>query len=105
MAFNPDYFHLSEEYGGPVGRKEWTYETLEAVGAVDADDYFTDVKKLGVEVGDLIYCRIWTTAIPANNAAKYTAVLADAARFVVTSFAGTAATVAAETALVVAESG
>lgn len=103
MAYDSDYLQLVKSYTGPVGRNEWLYDTLDAVGTVDGADYFSDAALKGMEVGDLIYCRVWTTAIPATQAAKRTGVVADAAWFLVTSFAGNAATVATETAIVVAE--
>ena len=64
--------------------KQWCLDTTDVVATVDTDNYITDAKTLGMSKGDLLYVRVWTTAIPASSAELQTdaataAVLADAA--------------------------
>jgi hypothetical protein len=108
MAFNADYLHLANEYGGTVGCKQWVYDTIDATGVVDTADYFAGMcapaaNHKGMEVGDMVLVRIWTTAIPTTTAEKKAATVADAAwHMVITSDATGNASVATETAIVVA---
>lgn len=103
MAYTPDNLHCAMATGGPLGFSLWTYDTTDAVGDIDAVDYFAGEKVRGMEVGDLIMVRVWTTSVPATTAAKNAANPADAAWFMVRSRdADGNCTVAAETAIVVA---
>jgi len=109
MAFTP-----SSLYGpynltpGGLGQSYWLYETLDAVGAIDASDYFAGmaapaVGNRGMEVGDIIQARVWTTAVPTSTSGKAGATIADMANFVVISIdADGNASTATETAIVVA---
>ncbi|WP_370372527.1 hypothetical protein [Henriciella pelagia] len=106
MAYNSDYLQLSIARPGPIGMNEWIYDSLDAVGTVDGADYFSNAAQVGMNVGDRIYFRQWTTALPSTNSgstSKNSNTVADAAWFLVTSLDGDAATVAQETAIVVAE--
>ena len=108
MAFDSTYLHLAKEYGGPLGCKFWVYDTTDATGDVDATDYFAGMSApatnhRGMEVGDMVLRRTWTTAVPATTAAKNAANPADAGWHMVRAVdADGNATVAAETAIVVA---
>lgn len=109
MAFTP-----SSLYGpynltpGGLGQAYWLYETVDVVGDIDATDYFAGmaapaVGNRGMEVGDIIQARIWTTSVPTSTSGKASATLADMANFVVISIdADGNATTSAETAIVVA---
>lgn len=103
MAYTPDTLVLLAEASGPVGYKRWIYDTVDAVGSIDATGYFSNGEVVGMEVGDEIIARIWTTAVPVTTAAKNAAPPADMAKFVVIarSAAGACST-ATETAIVVA---
>jgi hypothetical protein len=108
MAFTPATLHLAAEFGGILGCKLWVYDTTDVTGDVDATGYFAGMSApayghRGMEVGDMILVRIWTTSVPATTAAKNAANPADAAWHIVRAVsAAGAATVAAETAIVVA---
>jgi hypothetical protein len=42
----------------PIGNNSpwlWTYETEDGAATVDADGYFTNGKKLGMKLGDLVW--------------------------------------------------
>jgi hypothetical protein len=108
MAFTRNTLQCLMSKQGPVGFNLWLYDTVDATGVVDGVDYFAGVSAgatnpLGMEVGDLVYVRIWTTAIPTTTTVKNAANPADAALHVVRAVdADGNATLAAETALVVA---
>lgn len=102
MSYVPANLTLVSQAGGVLGFKLWCYDTTDAVGDVDAVGYFSDAEEKGMESGDLIYCRIWTTAVPATTAAKNAASAADAAFFFVRALSSGAASTATETAIVVA---
>jgi hypothetical protein len=96
--------------GGPIGFGLWIYDTTDATGDIDTAGYISDALTKGMEKGDVVYIRIWTTAIPANNAQKVTAagtacVLSAMGQYVVMGIttAG-AADLAATTALTVTNS-
>lgn len=73
MAYTPDTLVLYAEAGGRVGRKEWLYDTVDVIATVYAIGYISDAATKGMEKGDRVSIRVWTTAIPATNAAKNTA--------------------------------
>lgn len=108
MAFTPSTLHLAKEYGGSLGCKLWIYDTIDATGDVDATGYFAGMGApafghYGMEVGDRVFVRIWTTAVPTTTAGKAAATLADAGFHLVRSIsAAGAVTLTAETAIVVA---
>lgn len=105
MAFNVTGLTLIHQ-ASPVNL--WCYDTADATGVVDGVDYFAGMSapaagNKGMNVGDMVLVRIWTTAVPATTAAKNAANPADAAWHIVRAIdADGNATVAAETAVVVA---
>ena len=109
MAYTPDTLQCIFNRTGEVGVSLWLYDTTDATGTVDGAAYFTNVGQgaanpRGMEVGDMMLVRIWTTAVPTGSTtAKNAAVVADAAwHIVITMSSAGAATVATETAIVVA---
>lgn len=108
MSFTSDTLHLAAEFGGGLGCKLWVYDTTDATGDVDGTGYFAGMSApayghRGMEVGDMVLVRIWSSAVPTTTAAKNAANPADAAWHIVRAIsAAGAATVAAETAIVVA---
>jgi len=73
MAYTPATLHLMQNYGGPVGMKEWLYDTVDALATIYAINYISDAKDRRMEKGDRVLVRRWTTAVPATNAEKLTA--------------------------------
>lgn len=59
--------------GGPVGFGMWVYDTTDVTGDIDTAGYISDALTKGMEKGDLVLVRIWTTSIPTTNAQKITA--------------------------------
>lgn len=108
MAFTRNTLQCLLQRTGPLGISIWVYDTVDATGTVDGTDYLAGVSAgaanpLGVEVGDLVIVRIWTTALPTTTTAKNAATPADAAFHIVRGVdADGNATLAAETAIVVA---
>jgi hypothetical protein len=108
MAYTPGTLQCILQRTGPVGVSLWVYDTTDATGVVDGAAYFTNVgagaeNPKGMEVGDMVLVRIWTTAVPTTTPAKNAAPPADAAwHMVIVMSAAGAATVATETAIVVA---
>lgn len=73
MAYNSAALTCMAQASGPVGMKIWVYDTVDAHADVDAIGYISDAKARGMEKGDLVYVRVWTTAIPAATSEKQTA--------------------------------
>lgn len=64
--------------GGTVGFNMWLYDTVDAIATVYAIGYISDAAQpaanpRGMEKGDIVIVRRWTTAIPATQAEKLTA--------------------------------
>jgi hypothetical protein len=108
MAYTPATLQCILQRTGPVGVSLWVYDTTDATGVVDGAAYFTNVgagaaNPKGMEVGDMVLVRIWTTAVPTTTTVKNSAPPADAAwHIVIVMSSAGAATVATETAIVVA---
>lgn len=41
----------------------WVYDTTDAVSTVRVDAYFSDGVKRGMNIGDLVICRVWGTSV------------------------------------------
>lgn len=108
MAFTPDTLQCIIQRTGPLGISFWVYDTIDVTADVDAVGYFTNVgigaaNPKGMEVGDIVFVRIWTTAVPTTTTAKNAAPPADAGLHIVRAVsAAGAATLATETAISVA---
>lgn len=108
MAFTRNTLQCILSKTGPLGINIWVYDTVDATGTVDGTDYFAGVSAgatnpLGMEVGDIVIVRIWTTSLPTTTTAKNAATPADAAFHIVRGVDSDGnATLAAETAIVVA---
>ena len=64
--------------GGSVGVGVYVYDTVDAVATVYAAGYISDAGASasggrGMEKGDIVIVRRWTTAIPASTSEKLTA--------------------------------
>ncbi len=108
MAYTPATLQCILQRSGLLGINIWVYDTVDATGTVDGTSYFTNVgagadNPKGMEVGDIVIVRIWTTSVPTTTTAKNAAPCADAAFHIVRAISSAgAATLAAETAIVVA---
>lgn len=59
--------------GGPNNMKLWLLDTVDTTATVDTAGFISNAKTLGMQKGDIVIVRIWTTAIPATLAEKQTA--------------------------------
>ncbi len=73
MAYTRDTLTMFKSVGGEIGMKWWVYDTVDAVATVYAAGYISDAKVRGMEKGDIVIVRRWTTAIPATTDQKLTA--------------------------------
>jgi hypothetical protein len=62
---------------GPVniglGMNMWALDTVDVTTDVDGAGFISDGGQRGMQKGDLVWVRIWTTAIPATSAEMMTA--------------------------------
>jgi hypothetical protein len=52
------YAGMSRQY-----YNEWLYDTLDAISTVRAANYFSDAQAKGMQPGDIVFVRVWTTTI------------------------------------------
>ena len=76
---------------------EYVYDTVDAIGDVDAAGYFTDgVSVHNMAIGDLVTVRVWSSAVPAlTQAGRNAATLSGMYDFYVTSISTDAVTILA----------
>lgn len=73
MAYNRNNLTLAWQASGPIGAKQWIYDTVDTIATVNTAGYISDAGTLGMEKGDLVTVRIWTTAVPTETSEKLTA--------------------------------
>lgn len=73
MAYTPNTLGMVAQTPGPLGMKIWVYDTVDTNSTVYAAGYISDGLERGMQKGDILYCRIWTTAVPATSAEMVTA--------------------------------
>jgi hypothetical protein len=108
MAFTRNTLQCILSKTGPLGINIWVYDTVDTTDTIDTVDYFAGVSAgatnpLGMEVGDIVIVRIWTTSVPTTTSGKNSVNPADAAFHIVRAVDSSGnATVATETAISVA---
>jgi len=73
MAYTPASLGMVSNSGGPLGMSTWTYDTVDTNATVYAIGYISDALERGMQKGDLVYVRIWTTAVPTETSEMQTA--------------------------------
>ena len=78
MAYATANLVLINNIGGKTGQKWWLYDTVDALATIYAAGYISDAaapatSPKGMEKGDIVFVRRWTTAVPAANSEKLTA--------------------------------
>jgi len=73
MAYASRYLRKVLDFGGDVGGALWVYDTPDAVATVYAAGYITDAGKKGMQKGDIVIHRRWTTAAPVASSELKTA--------------------------------
>lgn len=61
MAYTTDTLRIALEVPGKYGFKIWIYDTEDATGTVDTAAYISDAVKKGMNKGDLLIRRTWTS--------------------------------------------
>lgn len=67
MAYVSGELRKIGEFGGNVGGSIWAYDTADANATVYAAGYITDAWAKGMQKGDVVHVRRWTTTIPVAN--------------------------------------
>ena len=73
MAYTSASLGMVAQTPGPLGMKIWVYDTVDVNATVYAAGYISDGLSRGMQKGDILYCRIWTTAVPTTSAELITA--------------------------------
>jgi len=68
MAYNTNHLRKVADMSGIIGGAIFAYDTVDNVATIAGAGYFADAVEKGVQKGDLILVRIWTTALPDSNA-------------------------------------
>lgn len=110
MAYNPDNLICLHQHGGAVGFREWLYDSVDITTDFDTAGYISDARARGMRKGDKITHRIWTTAVPTEDAQLLSAdgsdndLVAVGSHFVIGISAAGAADLPAVTAMTVTNS-
>lgn len=73
MAYTPATLGMLSQCPGPIGKTYWVYDTVDTNATVYAIGYISDALERGMQKGDTVECRIWTTAVPAETSEMQTA--------------------------------
>jgi hypothetical protein len=73
MSYNSANLGMVARGHGPFGMTIWVYDTVDVTTDVDAAGYISDGLERGMQKGDLVYVRIWTTAVPVATSEMQTA--------------------------------
>lgn len=73
MTYTPGTLGMVSQTAGPLGMKTWVYDTVDTNSTVYAINYISDALERGMQKGDIVYVRIWTTAVPTTSAEMITA--------------------------------
>ena len=73
MAYTPATLRLGIEIPGVIPMKVFAYDTVDALATIYAAGYISDATKKGMQKGDIVKVRRWTTSIPAARSELITA--------------------------------
>lgn len=73
MAYDTTHLRVAVEVPGPVPMKIWAYDTVDSLATIYAANYISDATKKGMQKGDIVLVRRWTTSIPAAKSELITA--------------------------------
>lgn len=73
MAYNSANLGMVAHCGGPIGMTIWVYDSVDVTADVDTAGYISDAKERGMQKGDIVWHRIWTTAAPTETSELQTA--------------------------------
>lgn len=72
MAYTSGTLRIALEVPGVYSFKLWIYDTTDATGTVDGAGYISDAKQRGMNKGDLVLRRTWTS-LPTKTTGMQTA--------------------------------
>lgn len=64
MAYETKHLRKVLDLAGVVGGSLWVLDGIDAVASVDTAAFINDAHEKGMQKGDLIIYRRWTTAVP-----------------------------------------
>lgn len=73
MAYESKHLRRVLELGGIVGGALWCLDGVDAVASVDTAAFITDATQKGMQKGDVVLYRRWTTTVPAAKSEVLTA--------------------------------
>lgn len=73
MAYTPASLGMLSQSAGPLGMSVWYYDTVDTNATTYAIGYISDALERGMQKGDVVYVRIWTTAVPVASSELRTA--------------------------------
>ena len=73
MSYNSANLGMVAHCPGPIGMTIWVYDSVDVTGDVDTAGYISDAKERGMQKGDIVWHRIWTTAPPTETSELQTA--------------------------------
>ncbi len=73
MAYDTKHLRVALSVPGPVPRKIWFYDTVDALADIYAAGYISDASKKGMLKSDIVIVTRWTTTIPAATSELKTA--------------------------------
>ncbi len=65
MGYDTTHMRVALEVPGPVPMKIFAYDTVDSLATIYAAGYVSDAKRHGMQKGDIVLVRRWTTSIPA----------------------------------------
>lgn len=65
MAYETKHLRQVVDLGGVVGGAIWCLDGIDAVASVDTAAFISDAFQKGMQKGDLVLYRRWTTTVPA----------------------------------------
>lgn len=64
MAYVSKHFRSVLGLGGQIGGNVWVHDTVDSNSDTYAAGYVSDAKDKGVRKGDIVFIRIWNSAVP-----------------------------------------
>lgn len=73
MAYDTKHLRRVLDLGGVVGGSWFVYDTVDALATIYASGYISDALEKGMQKGDVVIVRRWTTTVPAASSELKTA--------------------------------
>ncbi len=73
MTYDTKHLRVAVEVPGPVPMKIFVYDTVDSLATIYGAGYISDATKKGMQKGDIVLVRRWTTSIPVAKSELITA--------------------------------